>query len=108
MFLEPVSTKPAAVERASVFPNIDAAVAKLIERLKETHPHLTSDQILLRSFCPILWNDASLGCPEEGYCYAQVLTPGYVLEFQVGDDYFPVHTNANGTQIAIPSKGENN
>ncbi len=29
------------------------------------------------------WNDASLGCPEEGMYYAQVLTPGYEIIFKV-------------------------
>ena len=29
------------------------------------------------------WSDASLGCPQEGMMYAQVITPGYKLVFDL-------------------------
>ena len=30
------------------------------------------------------WSDASLGCPEEGMAYAEVLTPGYQITLSIG------------------------
>jgi hypothetical protein len=30
------------------------------------------------------WSDASLGCPQEGVSYAQVLTPGYRILLAIG------------------------
>jgi hypothetical protein len=51
------------------------------------------DEIRIVSVEPRDWPDASLGCPQPGRAYAQVITPGYrvVLEFQ-GTSY-PYHTS---------------
>ena len=35
----------------------------------------------LKSSEGMQWSDASLGCPQEGMMYAQVITPGYKLVF---------------------------
>ena len=39
------------------------------------------------------WSDASLGCPQEGMMYAQVITPGYRLVFDLAGTSHAVHTN---------------
>ena len=49
----------------------------------------------------IEWPDASLGCPQEGYAYAQVVTPGYKLVFEYADSSYPVHTNSDGSHMVI-------
>lgn len=49
----------------------------------------------------ISWSDASLGCPQEGMSYAQVITPGYILIFLLGDSYYAVHTNADGSNLIV-------
>ena len=52
------------------------------------------------------WPDASLGCPQEGYAYAQVVTPGYKLVFKNADKLYPVHTNADGSQMVVCGDGQ--
>ncbi|MDE2990541.1 MAG: hypothetical protein OXU21_05665 [Chloroflexota bacterium] len=47
------------------------------------------------------WSDASLGCPQEGYAYAQVITPGYKLVFDLAGAPHAVHTNADGSHMVI-------
>jgi len=47
------------------------------------------------------WSDASLGCPQEGYAYAQVITPGYKLVFDLAGASHAVHTNADGSHMVI-------
>ncbi len=47
------------------------------------------------------WSDASLGCPKEGYAYAQVITPGYKLVFDLAGASHAVHTNADGSHMVI-------
>lgn len=37
------------------------------------------DQITVIDARPVVWPDASLGCPQPGMQYAQVLTPGYLV-----------------------------
>lgn len=39
------------------------------------------------------WPDASLGCPSPGELHAQVLTDGYRIELQVGDNRYRYHTD---------------
>jgi len=37
------------------------------------------------------WADASLGCPEPGMMYAQMITPGYRVSLKVGGKTHDVH-----------------
>ena len=41
---------------------------------------------------PVQWGDTSLGCPQTGMFYAQVITPGHRITFRQGDDTYEVHT----------------
>ena len=52
------------------------------------------------------WSDASLGCPQEGYAYAQVLTPGYKLVFDLAGASYAVHTNSDGSHTVICGAGQ--
>jgi hypothetical protein len=40
----------------------------------------------------VTWPDSSLGCPEPGMMYAQVLTPGYRIKLQIGGKVYEYHT----------------
>lgn len=40
----------------------------------------------------VTWPDASLGCPEPGKMYAQVLTPGYKFMLKSGGHFYEYHT----------------
>lgn len=52
------------------------------------------------------WSDASLGCPQEGFGYAQVITPGHKLVFTLGDTTYAVHTNDDGSHLVLCNNGE--
>jgi hypothetical protein len=39
------------------------------------------------------WPDASLGCPQPGKMYAQVITPGYQIVLSIPDKEYDYHTN---------------
>jgi hypothetical protein len=48
------------------------------------------------------WPDSSLGCPEAGQMYMQVITPGYLLVFaDAAGTTYPVHTNETGQQLVL-------
>ena len=48
------------------------------------------------------WPDASLGCPQEGMMYAQVLTPGYLVVIRDADGAeHSVHTNEDGSSAIV-------
>jgi hypothetical protein len=42
---------------------------------------------------PRTWPDASLGCPEPGTSYAQMKTPGYVIELQAKGKTYTYHSD---------------
>jgi hypothetical protein len=44
------------------------------------------DQIVVSSVAKQTFSDTSLGCPEEGKMYAQVLTPGFQVLVEAGAD----------------------
>ncbi|MXZ90086.1 MAG: hypothetical protein F4W95_15340 [Chloroflexi bacterium] len=51
------------------------------------------------------WSDASLGCPQEGMMYAQVITPGYRLVFDLAGTSHAVHTNSDGSHMVVCRDG---
>lgn len=53
----------------------------------------------------VQWSDASLGCPQPGYAYAQVVTPGYRLVFALDGTTYQVHTNDDGSHAVICETG---
>jgi hypothetical protein len=64
---------------------------------------LSADQIRVQSVTPAEFPDASLGVPEKGKVYAQVITPGYVIELAIAGQTHRYH--ASGEQIvAVPSE----
>ena len=52
------------------------------------------------------WPDTALGCPQQGYAYAQVLTPGYKLVFDLAGTSHAVHTNSDGSHMVICRNGQ--
>ena len=54
----------------------------------------------------VQWSDASLGCPQEGYAYAQVLTPGHKLVFDLGGTSHAVHANSDGSHMVLCGDGQ--
>jgi hypothetical protein len=72
---------------------VETAKADLAERLS-----LSVEEILVVEATGVTWPDSSLGCPQEGMGYAQVLTPGYLIRLQAGDQEFEYHAN-RGTQV---------
>ena len=51
------------------------------------------------------WSDASLGCPQEDMFYAQVLTSGYKVVFDLADTSYAVHTNSDGSHMVVCGEG---
>lgn len=42
---------------------------------------------------PVTWSDTSLGCPQPGVMYAQVMTEGYKLTYTIKGQQFIYHTD---------------
>jgi hypothetical protein len=65
---------------------IDAATADLMKRLS-----VTRDTIEVISAQSVVWPDRSLGCPQPGMVYPQVLAEGYYIELRVKGQVYSYH-----------------
>lgn len=45
------------------------------------------------------WSNPSLGCPEPGRSYPDVIVPGYALVFEYNGGQHKVHSNLDGSQV---------
>lgn len=81
---------PAAAEAA-----VNWAVADLAERLG-----IDPAQVQVLAVESVQWGDTSLGCPEPGMMYAQVITPGYLIVLGAGEAQYEYHT-AEGSNSAV-------
>jgi hypothetical protein len=43
---------------------------------------------------PAEWPDGGLGCPQPGGFYAQVITPGWLIEVRAGGKTLEYHTDS--------------
>jgi hypothetical protein len=51
------------------------------------------EDIELVQFEAVVWPDSSLGCPEPGMVYAQVLTQGFLIILMAGDEEYEYHAS---------------
>ncbi|MBX0330428.1 hypothetical protein K2Z83_22465 [Oscillochloris sp. ZM17-4] len=55
--------------------------------------------IVVQKGAAVEWNDSSLGCPQPGVAYMQVITPGYQVVLEAGATTYDYHANARGRFI---------
>ena len=67
-------------------PLVNLSIADLVERLD-----VGPDKIAVQSVEPTEFSDASLGVPEPGQMYAQIITPGYVIRLVVNSAVYEYH-----------------
>ncbi len=65
---------------------LDMAIADLVNKLQINKQVIKTIQVEARSF-----NDTSLGCPEKGKMYPQVITPGFVITLSAMGKTYTYH-----------------
>lgn len=60
------------------------------------------EAITVAAWEPVDWPDTSLGCPEPGMMYAQVIVPGYRVFLEVRGETVRVHTDRAGERFCFP------
>lgn len=68
-------------------PFFEQAIDDLAARLE-----VVTSEITVHAGVLVVWPDTSLGCPQPGMSYAQVLTDGSVIELEHDGRYFRYHT----------------
>jgi hypothetical protein len=94
----PVPTSTAERDQAQVAPGseklIDLTRADLAGRLS-----VGSEQIKLITTTAVEWPDSALGCPQPGYSYLQVITPGFIIRYDVNGTVYEYHTDQTGVFV---------
>ena len=107
--VEPVSpvspalplNKPAmapANQAVQPIPGSEAALAAAIAHLSQ-QTGVPANEIRLISVEARKWSDASLGCPQEGFMYAQVITPGYLIILEAQGQGYEYHTDQQANVV---------
>lgn len=82
-------------EKASIV--LDKVVADLAAVLG-----VEPEEVKVVSVEEVIWPDTSLGCPEPGKVYAQVLTRGYRIVLEAKGDTYEYHTDTRGHFTRCP------
>jgi hypothetical protein len=93
---EPIDMTP--ISPADLPENLQPVVQQAISELAESLS-INTDQILLLSAQSVVWSDSSLGCPQPGMNYLQVLTDGYRVILAANDAQYDYHANKRGYGI---------
>ncbi|MCG8347988.1 MAG: hypothetical protein MI924_09445 [Chloroflexales bacterium] len=64
---------------------------------------VAEDDIAVITSEPATWNDSSLGCPQPGVDYLQVITEGYRFVLEVNVQQFEVHTDTDRSVVFCPN-----
>ena len=92
-------TQPASTDEIQPDPSqpipansiLEIAIKKAREDLAQ-RLSIPSDQIIIIEARPVTWSDSSLGCPQPGMAYADVLTPGYLIMFEYAKNRYEYHS----------------
>lgn len=90
---EPGASPLAPLSRPPLNPEA-AAVACLAGQLD-----IPPEAVRVVSSAAVQWPDTSLGCPQPGMVYAQVITPGYRFVLEAGEARYEVHTDETGQMV---------
>ena len=84
--VQPVENDFTPVPEPEMNPLVELAIQDLAARL-----NLDPELVTVIDFKPVTWPDSSLGCPQEGMMYAQVLTDGYLILLETNGKTYEYH-----------------
>ncbi len=88
----------------------DGRPAQLIDRAKAkvaTLARASAGSVQVVSVESVEWPDSSLGCPQAGMMYAQVITPGYKIVLSAGGQSYEFHSATDPEGALIRCGGQN-
>jgi hypothetical protein len=94
-------------DRIDPLPGTETLVAQAKGMLAEMlGPQVIADQIALVAMEAQEWGDSSLGCPQPGQAYAQVITPGYEIILEMDGRPYTYHTDMGNTVVPCFEEGQ--
>ena len=83
---------------SSSIPGIESLIEKAKEDLAQ-QLSISTSQINLLEAQAVVWPDSSLGCPQPGMMYSQVLTPGYLILLGANNKDYEYHAGKGSDVI---------
>ena len=82
--------------RADAKPAVRTVVRDAAARLGIPEDDVVIERVEVRG-----WSDSSLGCPQPGMFYAQVITPGYLVVVSGAGRTLEYHTDSSGDSVVM-------
>jgi hypothetical protein len=82
-------------------PGSEAPLAAAVAHLSD-QTGTPPEEIKVVSIEAVNWPDTSLGCPQEGMMYAQVITQGYKIVLEAQGQQYEYHTNEQEHAVLCP------
>ncbi len=89
--IAPPTTDQSATVPRQLTEKAKAHLAKLLD--------IDVSEIRVVEALAVYWPDTSLGCPQPGIAYAQMIVPGYRLVLEANGQQYPYHTTLAGQII---------
>jgi hypothetical protein len=86
----PTSTSPTSV---TIPPEASTAIDAALSDAA-SHLAIARDQLAIVQIQAQQWPDSSLGCPQPGQLYSQIVTPGYLVVISGSGKELEYHTDA--------------
>jgi cytoskeletal protein RodZ len=102
---QPTSTQPASTPTGQATPSgaaVPAGAEPAVEKAKQDaakQAGVPVAQVTVVSARAVQWPDSSLGCPQPGYAYSQVVTPGYLIVLRAGGKTYEYHSDRAGEEV---------
>lgn len=97
-----VTTPVAPSTSAAVVPTVNPEAQSAVDAaLKDAASHLGADAASLRvdQVEARQWNDSSLGCPQPGDLYSQIVTPGFLIVISSDTRQLEYHSDARARVV---------
>jgi hypothetical protein len=90
----PAAGSPAAGTPVASTPGLAPVLAAIA-----ADQHVSETAVQVMAFEPRTWPDSSLGCPQPGQVYLDVLTPGYLALVEIDGQRFEYHADERGNLV---------
>lgn len=77
----------------------------LAKQAASKHLNLPVEQLTVQQAQAIDWPDSSLGCPQPGMMYLQVITPGFKVLLKAAEKTYPVHVGGAHAVVCAGDAG---
>ncbi|MFQ6057682.1 MAG: hypothetical protein ACE5MB_02225 [Anaerolineae bacterium] len=105
--MPPATPTPGIKMTPAIPPEIPSEVESVVRLAREDLARrvgISPAEIAVVSVKEVMWRNSSLGCPQPGQMYLQVITPGYRVILRARDQEYEYHTD-RGRRVILCTKG---